>query len=105
MNAWSTLLALVDEELIDERQLSEIRELVRSAGVAGIRHSPSVVSQRLWDRLEAGDSVDEALRSVGDLVAIHHNRMLIDRCRGMPDAVSAAVIEWPRLSGRPIHAA
>ena len=105
MNAWSTLMRLFDEELIDERQLTEIYGLVRSAALAGVRHPQWVVARRVLDRIETGDGVDEALCSVGDLVAIHHNRMLIERCRGLPDVVSPAVIVWPNLASHPIHAA
>jgi len=105
MNAWSILTQLVDEELIDERQRTELHELVRSAALAGVRHPQWVVARRVLDRLETGDSVDEALLSVGDLVAIHHNRMLIDRCRGLTDVLSPAVIELPTLASHPIHAA
>jgi len=40
MNAWSTLMQLFDEELIDERQRADLHGLVRPASRAGCQGCP-----------------------------------------------------------------
>ena len=107
MDAWSTLQQLFDEEMIGAFHLVRTEALVRSAARAGVREPRSIVAEAVLDRLEHGVTMDEAIESVEDLVAIRHNRMLIDACRrALPDDEPRTnVIPWPGHRRRPITAA
>lgn len=107
MDAWPTLQQLFDEETIGAFHLVRAEALIRSAARAGVRDARSIVAEAVLARLEHGVTMDEAIESVEDLVAIRHNRMLIDACRReMPDdAPRSNVIPWPANRRRPITAA
>ncbi len=107
MDAWSTLQQLFDEEMIGAFHLVRTEALVRSAARAGVRDARSIVAEAVLDRLEHGVTMDEAIDSVEDLVAIRHNRMLIDACRRqmVDDEPRSNVIQWPAHRRHPITAA
>ena len=108
MNAWPMVVRLAEEDLIEPRHLAAIEATVRSAKLARMGHPHDAVAAALLERLEDGLPIDEAIARVEELVAIHHNRMLIESGRGpaitLHHELDGVVVRWPLRAG-PVHAA
>lgn len=108
MDAWPMIIRLTDEELMtaDERERADT--IVRSASLARIIEPREVVGAAIMDRLGAGVSMTAALDLVEELVAIRHNRMLIEAGRrGLPDdeGGDTRILLWPVRRSHPTFAA
>jgi hypothetical protein len=107
MHAWSMVEQLADEELIDARHLASVEALVRSARRARVSNPEEAVAAALLSRLECGMLIDDAIARVEELVAVQHNRMLIDAGRRayLVAEADAVVLTLPQAVVEPVHAA
>ena len=108
MDAWSMIIRLTEEELMAPEELEHAEAIVRSASLARIVEPREVVAAAFMDRLGAGLSLATALDLVEEMVAIRHNRMLIEAGRrGLPDDGddSARILLWPVRRSHPTFAA
>lgn len=108
MDAWSTIIRLIEDELVQPEEIDRVEAIVRSAALARITAPRQVVGEAVMDRLEAGVPMAAALDLVEELVAIRHNRMLIEAGRrGIADEgdEGARVLLWPSRRSHPTFAA
>jgi hypothetical protein len=82
VDAWHTVEDMARIGRLTAEQLEAACKLVRSAAVAGIRSPRPTVATELLERITSGQAAYDALAEVEDLIAIQHNRMLIDAGRG-----------------------
>ena len=82
MDPWQTIEDMIRTGRFTHEQGETAIRLVRSAGVAGIRTPRATVAEELLERITSGRPVYDALADVEDLIAIQHNRMLIEAGRG-----------------------
>lgn len=92
MDAWHAIEDMARRGRLTIEQLEAAHKLVRSAAVAGIRTPRATVAAELLERITSGQPVYDALAEVEDLVAIQHNRMLIEAGRGGRASHAGAIV-------------